>query len=296
MPVFNIFLSHSSGISQPINVIIDTNVKEKIMKNRQILRPIVDAITFCGQTNTPLRGHRDDSQNLPEAGEYSKCGTGCFNKLLNFAVRNGNDVLGSHLNNCSKNASYISKTSQNEIIKCCGEEISESILSEVCKNVFFSIIADEACDSSTKEQMSLVLRFVDSDFNIREDFIQFIHCSEGVKGKDLFNVLLNCVSNLNLDIKNYRGKGYDGASSVSGYINGHSAPVLNINSKALYTHCHSHRLNLSVCESCYVQLVSEVFNKVRKLSYFFNYSENIQKFLEASILEREQTQKIKRYL
>nr|XP_047138550.1 uncharacterized protein LOC124814676 [Hydra vulgaris] len=97
--------------------------------------------------------------------------------------------------------------------------------------------------------MSLVLRFVDSDFNIREDFIQFIYCSEGVKGKDLFNVLLNCVSNLNLDIKNCRGQGYDGASSVSGYINGLSAQVLNINSKALYTHCHSHRLNLSFCES-----------------------------------------------
>ncbi|XP_065665586.1 52 kDa repressor of the inhibitor of the protein kinase-like [Hydra vulgaris] len=276
MPVFNIFLSHSSGISQPINVIIDTNVKEKIIKNRQILRPIVDAIIFCGQTNTPLRGHRDDSQYLPKAGEYSKCGTGCFNKLLNFAVRNGNDVLGSHLNNCSKNASYISKTSQNEIIKCCGEEINE------------------ACDSSTKEQMSLVLRFVDSDFNIREDFIQFIHCSEGVKEKDLLNVLLNCLSNLNLDIKNCRGQGYDGASSVSGYINGLSAQVLNINSKALHTHCHSHRLNLSVCELCNVQLVSEVFNKVRELSYFFNYSENRQKFLEASILEREpQTHKKK---
>nr|XP_047129330.1 52 kDa repressor of the inhibitor of the protein kinase-like [Hydra vulgaris] len=294
MPVFNIFLSRSSGISQPINVIIDTNVKEKIIKNRQILRPIVDAIIFCGQTNTPLRGHRDDSQYLPEAGEYSKCGTGCFNKLLNFAVRNGYDVLGSHLNNCSKNASYISKTSQNEINKCCGEEISKSILSEVRKNVFFSIFADEACDSSTKEQMSLVLRFVDSDFNIREDFIQFIDCSEGVKGKDLFNVLLNCVSNLNLDIKNCRGQGYDGASSVSGYINGLSAQVLNLNSKALYTHCHSHRLNLSVCESCNVQLVSEVFNKVRELSYFFNYSENRQKFLEGSILEREpQTHKKK---
>ncbi|XP_065668089.1 52 kDa repressor of the inhibitor of the protein kinase-like [Hydra vulgaris] len=127
--------------------------------------------------------------------------------------------------------------------------------------------------------MSLVLRFVDSDLNIREDFIQFIHCNEGVKGKDLLNVLLNCVSNLNLDIKNCRGQGYDGASSVSGYINGLSAQVLNINSKTLYTHCHSHRLNISVCESCNVLLVCR---------------ENSQKFLEASILEREpQTHKKK---
>nr|XP_047139004.1 52 kDa repressor of the inhibitor of the protein kinase-like [Hydra vulgaris] len=236
MPVFNIFLSRSSGISQPINVIIDTNVKEKIIKNRQILRPIVDAIIFCGQTNTPLRGHRDDSQYLPEAGEYSKCGTGCFNKLLNFAVRNGNDVLGSHLNNCSKNASYISKTSQNEIIKRCGEEINE------------------ACDSSTKEQMSLVLRFVDSDFNIREDFIQFIHCSEGVKGKDLFNVLLNCVSNLNLDIKNCRGQGYDGASSVSGYINENRQKFLEASILEREPQTHKKKLK-DICRTRWIERI-----------------------------------------
>lgn len=38
---------------------------------------------------------------------------------------------------------------------------------------FFSIIADEAADCSNKEKMSLVLRFVDSDLNIREANIRF---------------------------------------------------------------------------------------------------------------------------
>ena len=111
MPIFNSFTNEMSGKSQPINVIIDTKLKEKISKNRLILHSIVDTIIFCGRTNAPLRGHRDNSKYLPEAGAYSGCSTGRFNKLLNFAVWNGNTVLGSYLDSYSKNASYISKTS-----------------------------------------------------------------------------------------------------------------------------------------------------------------------------------------
>ena len=134
--------------------------------------------------------------------------------------------------------------------------------------------------------MSLVLRFVDSNFNIREDFIRFIHCSEGLSGKDLCGVMMQCINNdLKLDIKDCRGEGYDGAGSVSGHINGLSAHILRLNSKALYTHCHNHRFNLSICKSYKIQLVSDVFDKVRELSYFFNYSEPRQRILEASILE-----------
>jgi hypothetical protein len=138
MPVFNSFIGERSGKFQPINVIVHRQFQEKVNQNRLVLRAIVDSVIFCGRTNTPLRGHRDDSKYLPEAGAYSGCGTGRFNKLLNFAVRNGNDVLAYHLDSCSKNASYISKTSQNQLIKCCGKEVSETILLEVKKREVFS--------------------------------------------------------------------------------------------------------------------------------------------------------------
>ena len=101
-------------------------------------------------------------------------------------------MLEEHLKNGPKNASYISKNSQNELIKCCGQVITEKII-EVKRNKFFSIIADEAADCSNKEQLSLVLRFVDDDLNIREDFIQFIHCKWGLSGADLASVILNAL-------------------------------------------------------------------------------------------------------
>ena len=83
------------------------------------------------------------------------------------------------LKTCSKNHSYISKTSRNKIIKCCGQVISEVIIKDIKSSMFFCIIADKASDSSRKEQMSLLLRFVDSEMNIREAFITFYTACAG---------------------------------------------------------------------------------------------------------------------
>ena len=69
---------------------------------------------------------------------------GVFNFIesLNFRVRAGDKVLEDHLRNCAKNQSYISKTSQNKIIKCCGEVISDQIVHDLKQNRFYSVIAD----------------------------------------------------------------------------------------------------------------------------------------------------------
>ena len=87
----------------------------------------------------------------------------------------GDETLKDHLTTCSKNRSYISKTSENKIIRCCGQVIREQLLSETKENKFYSIIAGEA-----KEQMSLDLCFVDSNCDIREEFIAFLHCKWGL--------------------------------------------------------------------------------------------------------------------
>ena len=65
---------------------------------------------------------------------------------MNFAIRRGDTKLKNHYINHKKNASYLSKTTQNELIKLCGEVISEEIVSEIKSAKFFSVLADEAMD------------------------------------------------------------------------------------------------------------------------------------------------------
>ena len=111
----------------------------------------------------------------------------------------------------------------------------------------------------------------------------FLHCELGLSGKALAETVLNGVTNLTLlYMHNCCGQGY-GASSVSGYINGLSAQILSINEKAICTHCHSHQLNLVVAASCNTEIVSNVWDQIKELSYFFNYSEPCQKILDACV-------------
>ena len=157
MYILTSLLSQMSGAAQPIEIIIDSCIKKEVEENRKKLAPIVDSVLFCGRLDLPLCGHCDNAKYHPEVGSYSSGGVGNFVESLNFRVGAGDKVLEEHLKTCGKNQTYISKASQNKMIKCCSQVISEMIIEYIKKSKFYSIIADEASDSSGKEQMSLVL-------------------------------------------------------------------------------------------------------------------------------------------
>ena len=51
---------------------------------------------------------------------------------------------------------------------------------------YLSILADEASDCSNQEQLSLVIRYVDSDCVVREEFMGLLHCDLGLgQGKKI---------------------------------------------------------------------------------------------------------------
>ena len=71
-----------------------------------------------------------------------------------------------------------------------GEQIHEKILEEIKQAQFFAILADEAADVSNEEQLSLVLRFVDSSSQIREEFVEFVSCSGLTTGESSMKLSL----------------------------------------------------------------------------------------------------------
>ncbi|XP_046863349.1 uncharacterized protein LOC124457103 [Xenia sp. Carnegie-2017] len=168
-----------------------------------------------------------------------------------YKVRAGDQTLENHLLKCGKNKSYISKTSQNKIINC----------------------IDEAADSSHKEQLSLVLRFVDSSMNVKEEFMCFLHCKWGLSGQHFSKLILETLEKFALPIMDCRGQGYDGAGAVSGHINGLAAHILRTNPKALYTHCYSHRLNLSVCDTLSNVEINNMLSVVSQAANFIIISQ-----------------------
>ncbi len=83
---------------------------------------------------------------------------------------------------------------QNDLILCTGDWIRAQILEEVKVAKFFAICADEAADCSNKEQLPIVLRFVDMSNTVREEFVDFVLCDTGTTGALRgYGLDLNCL-------------------------------------------------------------------------------------------------------
>ena len=57
--------------------------------------------------------------------------------MLDLCVESGDQILRNHFQSCSGNATYRSKTTQNELINCCREHILERLLAKIKKGQVF---------------------------------------------------------------------------------------------------------------------------------------------------------------
>ena len=111
-----------------------------INKNREKLKSILSSVVLCGKQNIPLRGHRDDSSHIEDVS------VNCSTRLSRFC-RSGDIILKEHFENANRNATYRSKTIQNELIDTCGEFITKGIIDKIKEAQYFAIMADESVRS-----------------------------------------------------------------------------------------------------------------------------------------------------
>ena len=197
------FLKVMTNQQPSIQASLQKSMADQIALNRKKLISIVETIVLCGRQNISLRGHRDsvsDAEHDPSAQH------GNFWALLQFRVAAGDTILKDHLSNSSRNATYMSSRIQNQILAILGKSIAQIIIGRVKRASCYTVIADEATDCSNKEQLALVLRYVNPiDGLIREDFISFIECDCGITGMALSNKILTSLSGYGLDLSKLRG-------------------------------------------------------------------------------------------
>ena len=179
-----------------IDNILTQCTKEVVSRNRKFLTSIIKCIELCGRNGMALRGHRDDGTISDKSHQ------GNFNNLLDFRIDAGDTDLKEHMETCSKNASYISKTTQNELLVCIKEYIQDVIISEIGSQKIgpkFGIQADEVTDISNREQLGLVLRYL-KDGKPIERLIEYIEC-ESITGEALCEDIKNTLLKLNLTLQ-----------------------------------------------------------------------------------------------
>ena len=104
---------------------------------------------------------------------------------------------------------------QNEIIAVLADHIRDQIIAKVRAARWFAVVADEVTDAANKEQLSLVLRYVDpNELIVCEDLVGFFECDIGITGCHLADKIIGCLNKYGLDPINLRGQAYDGAGTA----------------------------------------------------------------------------------
>ena len=123
-------------------------------------------------------------------------------------------------------------------------ETTNAIIKDL-DNGFFSVLVDESRDTSIKEQMAVVLRYVDKKGNVTERFLGIVHVTDTTAL--LLKVAIESLfSKYGLSLSRLCGQGYDGASNMQGEFNGLKALILRENKSAYYVHYFAHQLQLTL--------------------------------------------------
>ena len=106
---------------------------------------------------------------------------------------------------------------------------------------------------------------------IREEFLEFILCDDGISGAALSTKILDTLSEYGLDPNLIRGQGYNGAGNMAGKCRGAAACIQRLYPKAVYVHCALHTLNLCVVAACEVKSTKNMTATLVQIYIFFSF-------------------------
>ncbi|ESR41960.1 hypothetical protein CICLE_v10013753mg [Citrus x clementina] len=227
----------------------------------------IDVVRLLFEQGLAFRGH-DESDNSSNQGNYLR--------ILRFLADHNEDIKKVTLKNAPGNNMLTAPSIQKDIVRACSIETTNAIIRDI-GDALFSVLIDESRDASMKEQMAVVLRYVDKNGSVIERFIGLKHITS-TTAISLKEALDQLFSKHGLSISRLRGQGYDGASNMQGEFNGLRTLIMNENECAYYIHCFAHQLQLAIVA---------IAKKHDQVNSFFNVVVNVVNVVGASCKRRD---------
>ncbi|RHN66617.1 putative transcription factor and/or regulators TTF-type(Zn) family [Medicago truncatula] len=216
-----------------------TRESEELYKIR--LTCSLDCTKFLVSQGISFRGHDETSNSLNK---------GNFRELIDWE-KSKNEQVRDAFDRGGKNCKMTCGDIQKDLAMSCAHEVMK-VITEELGDKQFSVLIDESRDISVKEQMAVMLRFLNDKGEVVERYFALYHVKD-TTSEALKNALYDILDRYTLSISRIRGQGYDGASNMRGEFNGLQRKILDENPYAFYVHCYAHRLQLvivSVASSC----------------------------------------------
>jgi hypothetical protein len=159
------------------------------------VKTFIDVVRWLVFQGCTFIGHNEnlDSKNR-----------GNFTVMIKILASYIDKVASVVLKNVPKYTKYASYTIQKEILQVIASKVRDKIHEDIGDSKF-CIIVDEARDESKREQMTIVLRFVDKDGFIQEHFFDLVHVKD-TSALNLKNGIFDVLSRHRYDIQNIRGQ------------------------------------------------------------------------------------------
>ncbi|XP_056594206.1 zinc finger MYM-type protein 1-like [Triplophysa dalaica] len=173
-------------------------------------------------------------------------------------------------------STYLSSGSQNEMIQCCAEEVTASIIKEMKHSKMYAVMADEARDGHV-EQLAVCVRYVGYENTVKESFLELTSL-KSFDAHSITEAIEEVLKSKGLEDLQCVAQAYDGASVMSGAVRGVQAQFRVKHPEAVYVHCYAHELNLVLCHTC--RAVPEAID-------FFDTLESVYCFFSVSLVNHQ---------
>lgn len=146
------------------------------------------------------------------------------------------------------NTTYISCSSQNEMIECCSQEVTAAIVREMKESQMYAIMADEARDGRM-EQLALCVRYVSVEGVVKERFLALTEMPT-FDAASINTAIENQLQEKGIERLKCVAQTYDRVAVMSGTVGGVQTHFQKKHPEAIYVHCYAHELNLILCHTC----------------------------------------------
>lgn len=243
---------------QEISMLVHT---DQLARNRYYVSSVVDMIAFLAENQLPLRGDHDSFQSMSEPG------SGLFLSLFEYILQKDLE-LAKIMETIPHTATYTSHDIQNGIIELMSTLVTEHIVGEV-GDLFYSIKVDGTRDPTGRENISIVIRFIDANYEIKE-LLLTIATADGGDANTLTQTVISELTKTGLNTEKILSQVYDGASLMLGKHGGVQKLLQDeLGREIPYVHCFNHQLHLVVVQAMSAEQPITDFFSMCNLLYKF---------------------------
>lgn len=254
--------NHIDCILNKVNRQQAIEVEHKIHFYKEVINILFDITRTLARQGLAFRGDNNEEN-------------GNFNQLVLLISRH-NPTIKRWLDDKKfrkHNVTYLSHDSQNEFIDLLANETKNTIIEEVKKSDFFSVMADTTPDFSHQDQLSVCLRYVDPFGEVSERLVAVCEASDK-SGLGIAENIKEIIQKNGLSCENIAFQSYDFASSMSGKINGTQQKLSDIVGHTIhFIPCQAHRVNTFLEHNCNASaIIGDLFSNLEQLYVFSSSS------------------------